>query len=241
MDKVQKIREEVERLQNELIQEREKGVGSDVDDACILELQNVLTFIDSLQKEPVSVWHNASEKPNIKEKSGIFVITSLNGEYIGSRYYNYNDITINFGNYDKWAYLNDLLNLSNAQRTIKDWKEEPASEDLEEAAIEYCGGNKGSDARVRTGFIMGAKWQKENLWKSADGNDLPEIDKEVIALLDNGEVVFAHRPDPKGWDGKSITTGKVEHYTPKTFGKGGWNIPNVRCWLNVGLPKEIEL
>lgn len=54
MNKVQKIRNEVERLQNELIQEREKGYGSDVDDACILELQNVLTFIDSLQEEPVS-------------------------------------------------------------------------------------------------------------------------------------------------------------------------------------------
>ena len=53
-DKVQKIRNEVERLQNELIQEREKGYSSDVDDACILELQNVLTFIDSLQEEPVS-------------------------------------------------------------------------------------------------------------------------------------------------------------------------------------------
>jgi hypothetical protein len=53
-DKVQKIRNEVERLQNDLIQEREKGYGSDVDDACILELQNVLTYIDSLQEEPVS-------------------------------------------------------------------------------------------------------------------------------------------------------------------------------------------
>ena len=51
-DKVQKIRNEVERLQNELIQEKEKGFGSDVDDACILELQNVLTYIDSQQEEP---------------------------------------------------------------------------------------------------------------------------------------------------------------------------------------------
>ena len=51
-DKVQKIREEVERLQNELIQEKKNGFGSDVDDACILELQNVLTYIDSLQEEP---------------------------------------------------------------------------------------------------------------------------------------------------------------------------------------------
>ena len=54
-DKVQKIREEVERLQNELIQEKEKGFGSDIDDACILELQNVLTYIDSLQEESIIV------------------------------------------------------------------------------------------------------------------------------------------------------------------------------------------
>lgn len=50
----EKIRTEVERLMNELIQEKEKGFGSDIDDACILELQNVLTFIDSMQEEPVS-------------------------------------------------------------------------------------------------------------------------------------------------------------------------------------------
>jgi BMFP domain-containing protein YqiC len=50
----EKIRKEVERLQKELVKEKEKGFGSDVDDACILELQNVLTYIDSLQEEPVS-------------------------------------------------------------------------------------------------------------------------------------------------------------------------------------------
>lgn len=50
----EKIRAEVERLMNELIQEKEKGFGSDIDDACILELQNVLTFIDSMHEEPVS-------------------------------------------------------------------------------------------------------------------------------------------------------------------------------------------
>lgn len=40
-------------------------------------------------------------------------------------------------------------------------KEEPISDDLEKAAIEYCSGNKGSDARVRAGFLAGAKWQEE--------------------------------------------------------------------------------
>ena len=50
----EKIRKEVERLQKELIKNDEKGFGSDIDNACILELQNVLTYIDSLQEEPVS-------------------------------------------------------------------------------------------------------------------------------------------------------------------------------------------
>ena len=93
-----------------------------------------------------------------------------------------------------------------------------------------------------------AEWVLNNLWKSADGDELPEIDKEVVVLtqpypLENLEyaVSFAHRPSPNGWDGKSITTGKVEHYTPKTYDKGGWNIPGVKFWLDVELPKEIEL
>lgn len=68
-------------------------------------------------------------------------------------------------------------------------------------------------------------------WKDAQGDDLPEIDREVIAILDNGKVVFAHRP-PEYWDGKNIVTGKVTRNYPKTYDKGGWNIPNVKYWLD---------
>lgn len=82
--------------------------------------------------------------------------------------------------------------------------------------------------------------KKENLWKPADGDDLPEIDREVIAILDNGKVVFAHRP-PEFWDGKNIITGKVTRNYPKTYDKGGWNIPNIKYWLDCLMPKEIEL
>lgn len=85
-----------------------------------------------------------------------------------------------------------------------------------------------------------AKWQKEHLLKPADGDDLPEIDREVISLLNNGKVVFAHRPSDY-WDGKNIDTGKVTRYYPKTYDKGGWNIPDVKYWIDVKLPKEIEL
>jgi hypothetical protein len=86
------------------------------------------------------------------------------------------------------------------------------------------------------GFKAGAKWQAENLWKPADGDDLPEIDREVIAILDNGKVVFAHRP-PEYWDGKDIVTGKITRNYPKTYGKGGWNIPNLKYWLDYPLPE----
>lgn len=80
----------------------------------------------------------------------------------------------------------------------------------------------------------------KELWKSAEGPDLPIFDREVIALLDNGKIVFAHRPS-EYWDGKDIITGKVTRYYPKTYDNGGWNIPNVKYWLDVKLPKEIEL
>ena len=157
----EKISKEVERLQKELIKNDEKGFGSDIDNACILELQNVLTYIDSLQEEPVS-------------------------------------------------------------------------KDLEEAAEEWDESLYRSDA-----FIAGAQWQKEHLWKDAQGDDLPEIDREVIALLSNGTVVYAHRPQ-EYWDGKNIATGEVTRHYPKRHDKGGWNIPDVKFWLDCVLPKIEE-
>lgn len=87
--------------------------------------------------------------------------------------------------------------------------------------------------------------KEKNLWHDAQGNDLPPIDKEVIVLiqpypLEGNEyaISFAHRPYPQGWDGKSLTTGKVEHYTPETYGKGGWSISDVRWWLDVEIPQK---
>ena len=109
----------------------------------------------------------------------------------------------------------------------------------EKYACRFSSSKYGHD-KVKDAFIAGADWQKEHLWKPADGDDLPEIDREVIALLDNGKVVFAHRP-PEYWDGKDIVTGKVTRNYPKTYDKGGWNIPNIKYWLDVELPKEIEL
>ena len=135
---------------------------------------------------------------------------------------------------------------------IDSMQEEPVSEDLEKAAeqdvcevINTCSATGipndhipswVQDAMINE-FIHGAKWKAKNLWKPANGDNLPEIDREVIAILDNGKVVFAHRP-PEFWDGKNIVTGKVTRNYPKTYGKGGWNIPDVKWWLDLKLPYE---
>ena len=137
----------------------------------------------------------------------------------------------------------------------------PVSEELEEASFDYaesCKYDGGEKLLCVEHFKAGAKWQEEkdneekvliykhgfkdckeqmmkNIWKPADGDDLPEIDREVIALLDNGKVVFAHRP-PEFWDGKDIVTGKVTRYYPQKYDGGGWNIPNVKYWLDCQIP-----
>ena len=129
---------------------------------------------------------------------------------------------------------------------VDSMQEEPVSEDLDKAAIKFSKGWGEWDYAIPC-FKAGAQWQKNHLWKSADGDDLPKIDREVIALIRldgffqippdepvemTYKVVFAHRPNPDGWDGKSLTTGEVEHYIPKTYGKGGWNIPDIKWWLD---------
>ena len=83
------------------------------------------------------------------------------------------------------------------------------------------------------------EWQNSNLWHDAQGDDLPEIDKEVIVLCDNGKVCFGHRPK-EYWDGKNIATGEVTRYYPKRYDKCGWNIPDVKLWLDVELPNLEE-
>lgn len=80
---------------------------------------------------------------------------------------------------------------------------------------------------------------RNNLWKPADGDYLPEIDREVIVLLSNNKVYYAHRPQ-EFWDGKNIATGEITRYYPKRYDKGNWNIPDVKWWLDLELPKMEE-
>ena len=56
--------------------------------------------------------------------------------------------------------------------------------------------------------------------------------------MENSEyaVGFAHKPK-EYWDGRNIETDEVTRYYPKRYDKGGWNIPDVKFWLDCDLPK----
>ena len=94
-------------------------------------------------------------------------------------------------------------------------------------------------------YIEGYNQAEKDLgWHSIE-ESLPPYDEEVIALTDmmHGKqlssarcICYAHRPNPKGYNGKSIITGKVSHYELMTY--NGWNIEGVKYWMPC--PKILE-
>ena len=177
MDKVQKIREEVERLQNKLIQEKEKGFGSDTDDACILELQNVLTYIDSLQEEPKNIWHDASESPII-DKTFLLVAPNGNSSLCLWGGKQLHSVTIGGGHSvlckgDIYSYIDDLLKLDNPCKIGNNLQEEPVSEDLEKTIDTFLATYFGSEREkqewpfLKKMVIHFAEWQKEQMMAKA--------------------------------------------------------------------------
>ena len=165
-DKVQKIREEVERLRN---LHQMKYQQLDINDImCFVECSKrnlcdkLLSFIDSLQEEPVNIWHDASEMPKEKKvclirysandgastnNFEVVIAEPLTRRFVTRSYphktgyqhtiHGENTIKVDeyqdrreyipFSDINEWAYIDDLLNLSNVERTVKDWKE-PVSE-----------------------------------------------------------------------------------------------------------------
>ena len=134
----------------------------------------------------------------------------------------------------------DVANLDSAVDFIVDsLQEEPVSKDLGEYINELSKQfPEASFAKLSRIAVRVAKWQKEHLWKPAASDALPEIDREVIALLNNGKIVFAHRPYKEKYIGKNLATGNTETFENKTYDKGGWNQPDVKWWLDIELPKE---
>jgi hypothetical protein len=93
--------------------------------------------------------------------------------------------------------------------------------------------NPNGFAKIKENLLLSAK---EGLWHDAHGDVLPEYEREVIILCDNGKVCYGHRPNKKGYLGKSLVTGNAETFYPHTYGKGGWNIPDVKWWLDCFIP-----
>lgn len=97
------------------------------------------------------------------------------------------------------------------------------------------------------GFYYGQGYkqaEKDLGWHSIE-ESLPPYNEEVIALTDMmhgkqlssaGCICYAHRPNPKGYNGRNIITGKVSHYEPMTY--NGWNIEGVKYWMPC--PKILE-
>lgn len=148
--------------------------------------------------------------------------------------------------------LLDNIDTFEYEKTRREMLKETACEDLEKAVQAYsnlyndeCFDAIGNEyPHIKNAFKAGANWQKVNLWKDAQGDDLPEIDREVIVLyqrypLEGNEyaVGFAHRPK-EYWDGKNIDTGEVTRYYPKRYDKGGWNSPNIKWWLDCPYRQE---
>lgn len=185
-DKVQKIREEVERLMCELIQEKEKGFGSDADDACILELQNILTYIDSLQEEKKVPkfkvgdtvrykFNNICTKPRtIAEICGLSHYIDKDGHRMDMAY-----TDVNFELVEE-PVSDDLE--KEIERYFKNWYEPPYSED------------RGNVDAVAKHF---AAWQMQQLTKNvvletevlrdSDGDGV-EIPYESWLTLANTEI-----------------------------------------------------
>lgn len=116
-----------------------------------------------------------------------------------------------------------------------------------EQIIDYANSFKGNGVEneelketIRMAVIDGALWADahQDHWHDAQGDDLPPINKEVIVLLDNGKVCFAHRPVESYITISIINHSEREEYYPKHYDKGGWNISNVKWWLDVAIPTE---
>lgn len=89
---------------------------------------------------------------------------------------------------------------------------------------------------IMQGWDYGEEDTLNSLWKDAQGDELPEYDKPVIVLVPNMGKTFnkflvglAIRPNPKPTERNGY---------PVVY-KGGWDIPDVKYWLDAPLP-EVE-
>lgn len=88
---------------------------------------------------------------------------------------------------------------------------------------------------IADAWYAAVKWADSHpQWHNAQGDHVPEYGREVIVIGRDGKVFYGHRPDPKEF---VRIDGEVCH--AKTYGKNGWNWPDVALWLDVEIPHEM--
>lgn len=91
-------------------------------------------------------------------------------------------------------------------------------------------------------FLAGVNWQKLNSWHYADGDYLPEFDREVIVLydsIDGLKPAISRRVELQD-EVKIIYDDHIHIVCPAKYGKGSWDMPNVKWWLDVKTPTELK-
>lgn len=199
MDIVQKIREELVRLKKE-----NNDKYDSYDQVRLALLEELGEFIDSLQEESESsVWHDMSEDAENGRNIIIIDPKDFYGAVLrkgGSQLKNHNK-----ERYVKWAYIDDVINLSNVERTTKDLKEETVNEELEDfakrQADEFAEREYEVDSYDRGylskgyywGCKAGAQWQKEQMMAKAVDVTIaipyPRLDGVYTQLVDSKEAL----------------------------------------------------
>lgn len=190
----EKVRAEIERLRKsfKVISAASPSKDTTLENIAKAALcKQILSFIDSMQKEPIGkVWHYQKEEPidEIADKSRpIVVIYGYNSLNAAGKFRCYEDNSEAIwlsNNYEKWAFIEDLINLSQSVKASD--QEKPVSDDLEswdkfshidDAIEDYCrydshivffteslNGEPLEEAddreQVESAFKAGAQWQK---------------------------------------------------------------------------------
>lgn len=104
---------------------------------------------------------------------------------------------------------------------------------LKEQGLEYKNGEIVKTQRKVAAEAKEALY--DSIWCRANGDYLPPKDKPVIVLIQHDymerteyAVSFAHIVDTSLY--------AVNKYIPEDY--NGWNIPDVKYWLDLDLPKE---
>ena len=194
----EKIREEVERMHNLLPIMDGDNISVNYADRICTTLE---MYIDSLQEEPVSIWHEASKKYPLTGKEIIILRDDkiYYGKYIGG-FHRYVRAEIQLTDdtaqayaiidyitkKDKWIYVEDLLNLSNVERTTKNWKEpvkrttadiEASMQEVEDKSRAFTEAHKGENADTILAQMRGEEPVSEDLGEYIDklSKQFPEV------------------------------------------------------------------